>query len=106
MAIRFKKLHPALKHAGYSALSVLPGEDVAEFEKLHRDVIAEYTPNGVSENDIVATMARVLWRKQNLPTFRIAELARRRCDQIRSKIPHDEYEYDISLNFGSYQKRG
>jgi len=39
----------------------------AEFEKLHRDLIAE--PNGLFENDIVATMARVLWRKQNLETF-------------------------------------
>jgi hypothetical protein len=97
MTVRDKKLHPALKHAGYSALSVLPGESAAEFEKLHRDLIAEYTPNGVSENDIVATMARVRWRTQNLATFTIAALARRRCDQIRSKIPHDEYEYDMSF---------
>ena len=41
----------------------------AEFEKLHRDLIAEFTPNGPFENDIVATVARVLWRKQNLETF-------------------------------------
>lgn len=98
MAIRVKKLHPALKHAGYSALSFLPGESAAEFEKLHRNLIAEYTPNGVSQNDIVATMARVLWRKRNLPTFRIAELARRRYSQIRSeKVPEDQLYFPLLM---------
>ena len=92
MPVQAKKLHPALKHAGYSAMGVLPGENAAEYEKLHRDLIAEFIPNGAFENNIVATMARVLWRKQNLQTFRIAELARRRCSQIRSeKLPEDEF---------------
>ena len=90
MPVRIKKLHPALKHAGYSATSVLPGENAAEFEKLHRDLIAEFTPKGAFEEDIVATMAGLLWRKQNLVTFRIAEFARRRFDQIRNeKLPED-----------------
>jgi hypothetical protein len=92
MPVRAKKFHPALKHAAYSSMSVLPGENAAEFEKLHRDLIAEFIPNGAYEKDIVATMARVLWRKQNLQTFRIAELARRRCSQIRSeKLPENEF---------------
>ncbi len=101
MPIRIKKLHPALKHAGYSATSILPGEDAAEFEKLHRDLIAEFTPNGVLEDDIVASMAHVLWRKQNLATFRIAELARRRRDQIRyEKVPGEKIDYpDLTLLF-------
>lgn len=88
MPIRVKKFHPALKHAGYSAAGLLPGENKAEFEKLHRDLIAEYAPNGVSEDDIVATMARVIWRKQNLETFRVAALAERRRQEIwQEKIP-------------------
>lgn len=74
MAIRVKKLHPALKHAGYSALSVLPGESAAEFEKLHRNLIAEYTPNGVSQNDIVATMARVLGASEIFQRFELRSL--------------------------------
>jgi hypothetical protein len=82
MPIRVKKLHPALKHAGYSTTGILPGEDAAEFEKLHRDLIAELVPNGVLEDDIVATIAHLLWRKQNLATFRIAELARSRRNRI------------------------
>ena len=41
MVCRFKKSHPALKHGGYAAMAVLPGERAAEFEKLHQAVIAE-----------------------------------------------------------------
>ena len=58
MSIRAKKHHPALKHAGYSATSILPGEDAAEFEKLRQDLIAELAPSGVLEDKIVADLAR------------------------------------------------
>ena len=70
------KIPPALKHGGYAASGLLPGEDAAAFEKLHRDLIAEIAPIGVLEEDIVSTMARIIWRKQNLATFRLAKLAR------------------------------
>ena len=72
---------PALNHGAYSATAILPGESQAEFEKLHRDTIAEWTPSGVLENDIVMTITRLLWRKQNLDTLHIAEHARRRCGE-------------------------
>jgi hypothetical protein len=98
MRSHVKKLPPALKHAGYSALTILPGESAAEFEKLHRDLIAAYTPIGPDEDAIVAKMARVLWRSQNLETFRIAELARARCEQIRrEKIPEDKLDFPFPL---------
>jgi hypothetical protein len=94
MPIKGKILHPALKHAGYCAMGVLPGENKGEFEKLHRDLIDEFKPNGAYENDIVATMAHLLWRKQNLETFRIAERARQRSKQIRDEtVPEDRVEY-------------
>lgn len=70
------RIPPALKHGAYSATAILPGESQAEFEKLHRDTIAEFTPSGVLENDIVMTLTRLLWRKQNLDTLHIAEHAR------------------------------
>ena len=79
------KRHPALKHGAYSATAVLPGESQAAFEKLHRDLIAELTPSGVLEDDIVMTIARLLWRKQNLRTQRIAELALGRFAAIKSE---------------------
>src|SRR5262245_36041180 len=78
MSIQVKKLHAALKHGAYSATAVLPGEDLEAFKKLHQECIAHYAPVGPLEDDVVATMARLLWRKQNLATFRLAELAHRR----------------------------
>jgi len=88
MSVRAKKFHPALKHGGYSATGLLPGEDPADFEKLHQDLIAELQPDGPTEKDIVATITRLIWRKQNLDTFRIAESARTRYSAIRSeKVP-------------------
>ena len=55
--------------------------------------------NGVLENDIVATMARLVWRKKNLETFRIAELARARFAQIRdATVPKDKIDYlDLAI---------
>jgi hypothetical protein len=49
-------------------------------------LIAELIPNGALEEDIVATMARLIWRKQNLSTFRIAELARGHCEQLMNEL--------------------
>jgi hypothetical protein len=87
MVGRVKGIHPALKHGAYSATAVLPGENPAEFEKLHRQLIAELKPSGVFEDDIVATIARLIWRKQNLTTLRIAELARERCSTLQAVKP-------------------
>jgi hypothetical protein len=85
MPVRAKKSHPALKHGGYAATIVFPGESVAAFEKLHQDLIADFTADGALEADIVADLAGRLWRKQNLATFRAAEVARQRCDEIGSR---------------------
>jgi len=88
MLTRPNKVHPALKHAGYSATTLLPGEDPAAFEKLHRALIDEFAPVGTLEEEIVADMARLTWRKQNLATFRIAQLAQKRHHEINSeKVP-------------------
>jgi len=90
MAVRVKKPHPALKHGGYSATGLLPGESAEELEKLRQKVINDIAPNGALEDDIAATLTHLLWRKQNLITFRIAEIARERVTQIkREKVPGD-----------------
>jgi hypothetical protein len=80
-----KKIHPALKHGGYAATALLPGEDFAEFEKLHHRLVAEFAPTGPLEADIVATIARLMWRKQHLGTLRCAELARDRANSIKQE---------------------
>jgi hypothetical protein len=83
MTVRIKKRHPALKHAGYSATGILPGESAAEFGKLHQELICELTPNGALEDEIVAAMAHLIWRRKNLTIFRIAECAQQHITQIR-----------------------
>jgi hypothetical protein len=85
MSTRFSKVHPALKHGGYSATTILPGEDSTAFKKLHQQLIAEHSPKGILQHDVVETIARLLWRKKNLPTLRVAELARERHQAIQSE---------------------
>jgi hypothetical protein len=61
-------------------MAILPGEDQAEFEKLYRDIITDLRPDGPLEDDAVAQVALLLWRKQNLSIYRKAEIARRLCN--------------------------
>jgi hypothetical protein len=89
MSGRVKKLLPALKHGAYSATGFLPGEDRAAFEELRCDFISELRPEGPLESDIVETIARLIWRKQNLETLRIAESARKRYAAICSYLVTD-----------------
>src|SRR5262249_38010054 len=106
MLIRVDKIHPALKHAGYSATTLLPGEDPAEFEKLNRALIDEFAPVGPLEEEIIADMARLTWRKQNLATFRIAELAQRRHAQInREKFPDSDFYFSDDLDPAERKER-
>ena len=93
MDTRIGRRHPAVKHGAYSATAVLPGESPAEFEKLHRGLIDEFAPSGVLEDDIVTTMARLVWRKQNLTTLRIAERAQARREAIVNE------KFDINPSF-------
>jgi hypothetical protein len=96
MSDQGKKGYPALKHAGYSATTILPGESAAEFERLHQNLMTELNPNGALEDDIVATMAHYIWRKKNLVTLRLAEHARARYAQIRAEIiPQSELGYSF-----------
>jgi hypothetical protein len=88
---RTKKVHPALKHGGYSAAALLPGEDRTAFEKLRSDLFAEFSPTGALEEDIVSSMARLVWRKQNLLTFRLAELARQQHGKVQAQVTRDRY---------------
>jgi len=86
---KFKKRHPALKHGAYSSTAVLLGEDPSEFEELYQALIAELAPTGALEEDTVADIARLVWRKQNLATLRLAEFARDRREATRSKAAEE-----------------
>jgi hypothetical protein len=82
---KLKKRHPALKHGGFSSTPVLPGENPAEFEDLQEALMVELAPRGVLEEGIVADIARLVWRKQNLATFRRAEDARAVWFELRER---------------------
>jgi hypothetical protein len=82
MASRHKKRYNTIKHGGYSALGLLPGESPEEFERMHSGLIEELAPRGPLEKDVVSTLARLLWRKQNRSIFRTVELAKRRRGEI------------------------
>jgi hypothetical protein len=86
MSKRNGRTPPALKHAAYSGIALLPGEDANAFNKLHKELFTEFAPSGPLEWDIVATMARLMWRKQNLATYRFAKLARHRYSEITSQF--------------------
>src|SRR6202042_2109508 len=91
-----QKKSPALKHGGYAATVVLPGEGVAEFEKLLQELIANFAANGALEEDIVADLAGRLWRKQNRATFRTAEVARQRHREIVRRELDTCYAHDLT----------
>ncbi|MGB8047242.1 MAG: hypothetical protein WCF53_04985, partial [Pseudolabrys sp.] len=76
------RVHSVVKHGAYSATAVLPGESQAEFEELHRELISELCPSGAIEDDAVANIARLLWRKKNLRTLSTAEPAQERYSEI------------------------
>ena len=76
MSKRSKQLPPALKHGGYSGMTLLPCEDPAAFEKLYDELIAEYVPSGRHEEDLIENLAHLIWRKQNLLTYRLVEQAK------------------------------
>ena len=79
-------LPSALKHGCYSALGILPTEDRAAFDKLHRDLVAEYKPTGVSEELVVSLMTGCLWRRENIATYGLAEHAKRIHSSISGKL--------------------
>ena len=86
MGLPASRRHNALKHAGFSAATILPGESSAEFEKLHQALTAEFRPNGALEEETVASLTHLLWRKKNLVTFRMAERARQRASEIQEAV--------------------
>ena len=86
MSVHNNRRLNALKHAGFSATSILPGESAAEFEKLHQALASEFNPNGALEQETVASLAHLLWRKKNLVTFRTAQRARQRVIEIQEEM--------------------
>ena len=91
MSVPTSKRHNALRHAGFSAATILPGESAAEFEKLHQALISEFRPNGALEEETVASLAHLLWRKKNsshLSPCRAGPAARDRIQEAAISEPN------------------
>ena len=86
MILQNNRRRNALKHAGFSATSILPGEGAAEFETLHQALVSEFRPTGALYRETVASLAHLLWRKKNLVTFRTAQRAQQRVIEIQEEI--------------------
>jgi hypothetical protein len=94
MPFQGKKTHPALKHAGYSAATLLPGEDRAAFDQFHRALVAEFQPDGTLELGIINDLARYRWRKDNLTVFRLAQFARDHNEKLYHRHQPKFFESD------------
>ena len=57
---QIKEVPPALRHGAFSKLNVLPGENVDEFLKLYRSLVAELAPDGPLEHNAVWSASRAL----------------------------------------------
>lgn len=80
------RIPPALKHGCYSGASLLPTEDQTAFDRLHQDLIAEYTPNGRSEVLTIEILARLMWRRENLAIYGLAALAKKKYHSICAEL--------------------
>ena len=96
MEIR-SRLPQALKHGVYSGTTLLPGEDRVAFEKLRRQLVAEYKPDGPSEEDVVETIARLIWRKKNIATYGVARLAREKHSSIFARREQPSIDYPLLI---------
>ena len=56
----------------FCVLGVQPAEDLDAFEELLSELDADLKPSGILQQDIVETIAALVWRRQNPEIFRYA----------------------------------
>ena len=64
----------SLKHGLTSRKVVLPGENQADFDRLHDQLLSEHAPAGALETELVAEIAACLWRLQRARRYESAIL--------------------------------
>jgi hypothetical protein len=91
----------AYKHGIFAAMTIIPGEDPEEFEKLHADLIEEWIPAGATEEDSVLTIAKGVWRKRRLQKFIEVRLIKNSLDPS-----HPSYDESVGLfTFSEFMRR-
>ena len=66
--VKIRRTSSVLKHGAY-AMGLLQGEDPAAFEKLHKELVADYSPIRVLAEEAVWTMTRIVWRRRHMDTY-------------------------------------
>ena len=69
----------ALVHGIYSRDLLLPWDSKDEFEKLHYDLQAEFSPRGRAEDEAVLDLAVLHWQKRRTPNRRSTLPTRRKA---------------------------
>ena len=91
-----------VRHGVFSAHTVLPGEDPAEFKKLLEKITVQY--NAGDDPDLqleLTSLARLLWRRQSLVTYPLATEASRIVHEINAElIPRQRIEFEEYPVFG------
>ena len=64
-----KTIPNALKHGAFSKINFLPGEDPQEFENLKSSLFAEYNATGRSEEEVLESIAAVIWKERRLGLY-------------------------------------
>ena len=96
MSKKENRIPSALKHGCYSGLTLLPTEDRDAFNKLHRDLIAEFQPVGRTEEIIILQLANLTWRRENLAIYGLATRAQQRRSSIYYELdPPPRFEMPV-----------
>src|SRR5215472_549215 len=77
----------AIRHGVLSVHTVLPWEDIAEYESLLGALVEEHAPHGATEEHLVEEIAGVIWRKRRL---RLAEAASHRRGIEKATAPFSD----------------
>ena len=83
LLMRDRKLNHlnATKHGIFAETAILSGEkNPEEFIQLHSDVIKEWNPVGVTEQDAALSIAKGIWRKRRLQKFIEIQLLKNNLD--------------------------
>ena len=88
---KYKKPN-ALRHGVFAAAAILPGEDPREFHDLHAALIAEWTPDGTSEDELVISMAQAIWAKRRRQKFSEVRMFKNMLDPA-----HASYDEEYGL---------
>lgn len=65
----------ALKHGAFSSIDLFPWENAEEFETLRRGLFDKYNPDGPLQEDCMASIASLMWRKRRIQRKREFDIA-------------------------------